>query len=211
MLLSSITGGYWLLPTKVTSETIFLSPSMTPDYSKEYSRWVKDVAMKHCKKQLKEVERNQILRTPTEKLDGLPPLQRFYFYCERYLLHYDLCKMGQRTGDKLDRKDKAKSKILDCWNKEVTGYNETIVARWPDGPQADADKADKGDSTIGAFLSVSIILDQCDAILTMTDSSSIFSHDVVLHDRSVSLAQAAARGMTLSCYCRPELPKQSKR
>jgi hypothetical protein len=201
MQLSSMIGGYWLLRTKATPKTTFLSPSMTPYYSKEYSRWVEDVAVKHCKKQLKEVERKQILKTPTEKLDGLPPLQRFYFYCERYLLHYGLCKMGQRTGDKLDRKDKVKSTILDCWNKEVTGYNETIVARWPDGPQADADKADKGDSRIGSFLSVSILLDPCDAILKMTGSSSISFHYVVLHGRSVSLtepAQAAARGMALS-------------
>jgi hypothetical protein len=177
--------GDWLLRTKVNSETIFLSSSMTPDYSKEYSRWVKDVAMKHCKKQLKEVERNQILRMPTERLDGLPPLQRFYFYCERYLLHYQLCKMGQRTGDKLDRKDKVKSTILDCWNKEVTGYNETIVAQWPDGPQADADKADKGDSSLWSLFSVSILLDQRHSILKMTDFSSMPFHDIVPHDRSV--------------------------
>lgn len=155
---------------------------MTPDYSKEYSKWVKEVALKHCKEKIKKVERNQIMKMPTEKLDGL---QRFYFYCERYLLHYGLCKMGQRTGDKLDRKDKVKSTILDCWNKEVTGYNETIVARWPDGPQADADEADKGDSSLRSLLSVSILLDRCDTILKMTDFSSMSFHDIIPHDRSV--------------------------
>jgi hypothetical protein len=90
-----------------------------------------------------------------------------------------------RTGDKLDRKDKVKSTILDCWNKEVTGYNETIVARWPDGPQADADEADKGDSSLRSLLSISILLDRCDTILKMTDFSSMSSHDIVPHDRSV--------------------------
>jgi hypothetical protein len=112
---------------------------MKPDVNKEYKQFVIKELLPYCKNQLPRDERKKVMVKPDDEINSLQPLQQTFFHCKRYLVHHDLYNMGEQTKDKLDRKDKFKSRILDCWNKEATVYNEIIVARWPDGPQADVD------------------------------------------------------------------------